>query len=253
VELSRDGTVTNIAVAAAVSIWRPAATAESAVSKPRAQPVRPLVRFVYLVPADQQPRNDFADAVRDAALDVKSWYAKQTQSGKTFSTTDEVVEIVRTPHVQDWYARHCSEPDQRQWFWNNSLGDAADLLDAHFNDPLRCWVLYIDAEHDPGQSVGGTSGIALLPRHDLLGLIGQSIFSGEEAISRWHGGLAHELGHALGLPHPPACESNPRHADCESLMMFGFRRYPKTNLLREDLERLGRSPFFEPRHDLGTP
>ena len=165
-------------------------------------------------------------------------------SRETFSTTDEVVEIVPTPHVQDWYPRHASAPDQGQWFWNNSLADAAQLLDAHFNDPLRCWVLYIDAEHDPGQAVGGTSGIALLPRHDLLGLIGQSIFAGEEAISRWYGGLAHELGHALGLPHPAPCETNPHHIDCESLMMYGFRRYPKTRLLREDLERLRRSPFF---------
>ena len=26
------------------------------------------------------------------------------------------------------------------------------------------------------------------------------------SLGRWIGGLAHELGHALGLLHPPGCE-----------------------------------------------
>ncbi len=165
---------------------------------------------------------------------------------KTFAVHDPVVEVVATSHRQRWYNIHVAGPDRSQWFWSNVVDDAFALTSGSFDDPWNRWVLYIDAENEPGQAVGGTSGVALLPRHDLLGLAGRNVFPGEDDVCRWVGGLGHELGHALGLPHPPGCEHIASAAACRSLMAHGFRQYPDTFLLPEDVARLDASPFFTP-------
>jgi len=197
------------------------------------------VRLIYLVPADSYPRKECINAMTEAIQHLQWWYSEQME-GKTFTLNDPVVEIVSTNHPAKWYAQNPAG-EYYLWFWNNVLADGFTLTDAKFNDPNFVWVFYIDAENDPEQYGGaGTNNIAVLPQHDLCGLIGES----DRPISRWIGGLGHELGHAFGLPHPPECEENPDCPECQSLMYFGFYNYPETFLLSEDQEILNQSPFF---------
>ena len=198
------------------------------------------VRVVYLVPSNTSVRQECKIAIANAFQHLQLWYLKQMGNGKTFTLNDPIVEVVRTNHDDKWYAKNPAG-EYHLWFWNNVLTDGFALTDAKFDDPNFVWVFYIDAENDREQYGGaGTNGVAVLPQHDLCGLMGES----NEPILRWIGGLGHELGHAFGLPHPPGCEENPCLPECQSLMYAGMYNYPNTFLLPEDKERLNRSRFF---------
>jgi hypothetical protein len=202
-----------------------------------------VVRVVYLVPADRIERQEFVAATRAAIRHVQRWYWERMGNQKTFRLYDPVVELCKLAHESAWYRANRLDADRTQWFWQNVLQDGFAAMKAGFQDPENRWVFYIDAENEKDQAVGGNAGVALLPQHDLLGLIGRNIFPDEDAVCRWVGGLAHELGHAFQLPHPPGYESG---ASDRSLMGHGFRAYPKTFLNREDIEKLDASPFFGP-------
>lgn len=185
-------------------------------------------------------------ATANAIVHVQRWYRDRMGNGKTFRLNQPVVETLRLPHAESWYRQNEAGSDRKQWFWRNVLDDAFAVTGGRFHDPVNRWVLYIDSENEPDQAVGGNAGVALLPRHDLLGLIGQSVFAGELDVCRWVGGLGHELGHAFELPHPPGCEKFSLDRSCASLMARGFRSYPETFLNPEDIDQLDASPFFMP-------
>ena len=61
---------------------------------------------------------------------------------------------------------------------------------------------------------------------------------------QWIGGLGHELGHALGLPHPPGCDAGLPTCDQEALMGSANYVYPETYLRADNKEALIRSQFI---------
>lgn len=204
----------------------------------------PRVRVVYLVPCDRSPQHDFETATRNAIQHVQRWYRDHMGNGKTFRLHQPIVETVRIPHAESWYREYAVDPDRKQWFWRNVLDDAFGVTLGRFHDPMNRWVFYIDSENEHDQAVGGNAGIALLPRHDLMGLIGRSIFPAEPNVCRWVGGLGHELGHAFELPHPAGFQRFAFDRSGGSLMAYGFQHYPETFLNPDDIEQLDRSDFF---------
>jgi len=204
------------------------------------------VRIVYLVPSDREPRKDYTRAIRNACGHIQRWYWEQLGRQRTFRLHTLFPEIVRMRHPERWYATNPRPGKQTEWYWENLLGEAFELTGAHFNDPRHRWIFYVDAEHDPGQSVGAADGVAVLPEHDLVGLIGNVMPGHLKGAPRWVGGLGHELGHALGLPHPPACEKDRNLPECKCLMYLGYVHYPATWLLPEEKAHLMDSPFILP-------
>lgn len=193
-----------------------------------------------MVPAGEEPDPRFERAVAAALVEVRDWLAVRL-GGPTIELDDRGVEQRRTSHSAAWYREHDGHGSPRsQWFWENAIAAAGAL----FDDPRHRYVIYIQTEPAAGQSIGGTSGVCLLPLHDLLGLDGRSMWPEEMDIARWVGGLAHELGHALGLPHPDPCDSDAGHPDCRSLMYSGFRDWPDTYLLEFEKQQLLASPFI---------
>ena len=63
--------------------------------------------------------------------------------------------------------------------------------------------------------------------------------------SGWVRGLAHELGHAFGLPNPPGCDEGLESCDARAMMHLGYASdYPDTYLTDADVELLMVSPFI---------
>ncbi|MFT7561506.1 MAG: hypothetical protein ACI93R_003433 [Flavobacteriales bacterium] len=209
-----------------------------------AQTNSPKVNFFYLIPSDRDYNQAYEDGIEKAALGIQSFYSQQL-GGSVFSTSDAIVEVIYSINDTSWHA------DQ---MWTRAI----DTVDAKFNDPDNIYVIYVDAQASciPNNIIGGTSGIAVMGVNDLHGLAGEPIeasCSGGLDIpkeSRWIGGLGHELGHALGLPHPPGCEDNDSSTSCDSdsIMYLGYIDYPDTHLGASELSILNTSGFFTPTY-----
>jgi hypothetical protein len=212
-----------------------------------------VVRVIYVVPADAPVRDYYADRLRKAAEHLQIWYRNEVGDATTFTLHKPVVEVVQSSQVTSWYSTNPAGDNPDLWFFFNVVADAFALTGGGFFDPDNIWVFYVDSDPACGQQVGATSGVAVLPANDLRGLAGEpnippcpGQLPDTAGVCRWVGGLGHELGHAFGLPHPPACEDSDPATICPSdaLLWLGYITYPNTYLLVGDKMTLRANPFF---------
>jgi hypothetical protein len=206
----------------------------------RAAEPEKTVRVIYLVSKDREERADFKTALEKAIVNVSDWYASQLD-GVTFKLHQPIVEVGKSDQRADWFYSHEDGRNKDDSGYNNALAEAKRLFGARHYDTNYIWVIYSDGPGDKGR---GTSSVCIMPEDDLLGLIGQH--PKQKKIDRWIGGLAHELGHAFGLPHPKDTKM-----DYDAIMWAGFyEKYPKGAYFTEsDKEKLLRHPFFSLRND----
>jgi hypothetical protein len=211
------------------------------------------VRVIYLVPSDKSVRADYQGAIANAISDLQGFYQNQ-MGGYTFALHAPSVEVYQTTHATAFYTTGFNS--RPGGFYESVLADGFALTGGGFDDPNNRWIFYVDVDIACGQYTGGTNGIAVLPANDLRGLTSQptvptcpSDHPSSLSINRWIGGLGHELGHALGLPHPPGCDNGNcaggPHA-YNSLMYVGYASYPNTHLLDENKSILLAGGFFGP-------
>lgn len=203
------------------------------------------VRVIYAVPADREFRSDYPAAIQHAIVDLQSWYRQQL-GGLTFSLYDVTPEQCRLSEIASYY-------DQDPW--PKVVEDLQHCAPVQGGTTSFVWVVYPDLDPvcDARNSLGrGGPGLTILHHNSLEGLIGNRMFHDTPCgrgpfvspLGRYTGGLGHELGHALGLSHPPGCDEGLPSCDSDSLMNQGFRRYPDTYLRPEDKQALWRSPFI---------
>lgn len=203
--------------------------------------------MVYLVPQDRTPRGEYIAAIKAAILNFQEWLRGQMGNGKTFRLTPDIVEVHQTAHPASYYPGNGTEPFG---FFNRTEADGFALTGGQINDPANIWIFYIDAQNACGQIGGaGGNGRAVMGEDDLKGLAFATPYDrcGEFfnfPVGRWIGGLGHELGHALGLPHPPGCDQGQPSCVRTTLMWQGYSSYPNTFLLPADKTALDASPFL---------
>ena len=205
-------------------------------------PALPQVHFVYMYPTDRPFRPDYYAAVQNVMYELRAWYEEQ-MGGATFSLATARPEVCVMAHPAAYYP----------WYARDKVNE----------DALRCgpigsgqtralWVLYADVEdacNDPGRLGVGTLGTAWLGTGDLQGLTGSAVIDscGQQwvmPVGRYIGGAGHELGHGVGLPHPPGCDQGMPTCDHGALMWSGYSSYPNTYLRADEKAALAVSPMF---------
>ena len=201
------------------------------------------VRVIYAAPSDREFRSDYRDRIQHAIVDLQSWYRRQL-GGLTFSLYD-------------------ATPEQCQLSGNHDDYDSGDVWAKILEGVQHCaavghgsaefvWVLYVAVKEECGEEheLGrGGSGVTMLQAAEGDFDLGPYYYCDEGPYERTSGGviggLGHELGHALGLLHPPGCDEGLPTCDYDALMHDGYTRYPHTYLRPDDKQVLWRSPFIE--------
>jgi hypothetical protein len=194
----------------------------------------PRVHLIYLLPSDQTADAKVASGMERAIRHLQIFYGAQMGGGQSFSIHAPVVEQLHSAQSSSWFA---------QDVWGRGTSETFALTGGGFFDQQNIWIIYIDVVPGPGQATGGTSSVALLSHNDVLGISGEDTQG--QGLCRWVGGLGHELGHALGLPHPPGCDAGAPTCDSQVLMYLGYLAYPMTTLNADEVLQLRASPFFE--------
>ena len=204
-----------------------------------------VVRVLYVSPEDRPFRSEYSEGISKAIVDVQSWYRDQL-GGLTFYLYNTSPEWCQMSEDSDYYSRGNA--------WEKVMEGVQHCAPVAWESDF-VWVLYVDVDEacdEPHELGAGGGGITMVPRGDLEGLLSQ----GEEEyyycdegpyrapLSRWFGGLAHELAHAVGVPHPPGCDAGLPTCDSPALMWLGYLSYPDTYLRFDEKEILIRSPFI---------
>ncbi len=208
------------------------------------------VRVLYAVPSDRETRTDHSEGIARAATEIQSWFGEQL-GGLTFALHGDLPQHCKMSEPAAFYGRHS---------WQKIIDSVQHCAPVKEGDTTFVWAVYADVLHECGpkeegyNELGGLSrGLTILGRWDLDGLVGEDGDVGNpcwledspnQPIGRFMGGLAHELGHAFGLPHPPGCDEGLPTCDTWALMFAGYAIFPDADLRADDKERLIRSRFI---------
>ena len=201
------------------------------------------VRVIYAAPSDREFRADISEFIANVMVDLQSWYRRELD-GLTFSIYEATPEECRMSESADYYVRGNA--------WEKVTEGLQPCAPVQHDSPDFIWVVFpiLSEPCDEPQELGaGAAGLTIMPVNDgapVLGEIDDECGEGSYFITPGAaiGGPGHELGHTLGLPHPPGCDAGLPTCDYDALISSGYVSYPETYLRADDKEVLIRSPFI---------
>jgi hypothetical protein len=183
----------------------------------------------WLKPSDVAYDQKIVDGIGNVMKEAQRFY--QQELGKTFKLNSQIVEVVYGDHTEAWYETNPN--GDAYWQTINNMVDEI-LRKYPVTQPDSRWkiVAYISADGNGG----GGNGWVVLPRHDTDGAAGYRT----EPMSRWYGGMVHELGHGFGLPDSTYTDGTP--------MSASFYDYPNCHFTADQKNQLltlsGNSGFW---------
>ena len=126
------------------------------------------VRLIYAVPSDRSVRADYREAIQRAAVDLQSWM-RQQMGGLTFSLFQTQPEVCELGRPSDAYLTGT---------FSKVVDDLQSCQPIGYNSSEHVWAVYADVVHacdTPGRLGVGGSGLTILGRQDLEGLVGASV------------------------------------------------------------------------------
>ena len=202
------------------------------------------VRVLYAIPSDREFWPEASEGMANAIVDLQSWYRKEL-GGLTFSLYKATPEVCRMSEPSDYYGTGNA--------WDKVVEGVQHCAPVQHAHPDFVWAVYADVEEsceEPHELGAGGNGLTISPRWDVEGLANPGPYfycadgPHDGHPGRWIGGLGHELGHTLGLPHPPGCDASLPTCDHDALIQTGYAVYPNTYLRADNKEVLIRSPFI---------
>lgn len=189
-----------------------------------------LVRVIYMVPSDRTPDPRAIASLTSATLSLQLWLRDQMPNRTSFRLHSPLVNVVQTEHPEAYYnVDHTGATDLI--FWDNVRDDTFLHLDTDWDDPDNVWLVYADADEACGQRAGAVAHLAVFPKNDIRGLIGEERVPpcGDEPDTygrcRWVGGMGLLMFIAMGV-------ANPADADCDDacraslLTWWGYTSFP---------------------------
>ena len=188
---------------------------------------------------------------------IQSWWGDQL-GGLAFHMHDPTPQRCRLAQDADYYGR---------WSWDRVAEDLQACAAVRHADEDNDWIVFVDV--DPACAPDGTVGNyedgynQLYRGGDGLAIMNYSsqepgfedMLMGRDWTwtycdeGPWDGtvagtvsGMAHEIGHTFGLPHPPGCDDGLPTCDFDAMMHSGA--IPNAYLRPDEKEMLIRSPFM---------
>ncbi len=186
--------------------------AETPASAPAAPAPVHAVNVVYFLGSDTQPIAGFERRLSDLLLHLQQFYGREMErNGYGFRTFGLTMKDPRTVDIIVYKAKEPAANYPYQGGWPKAVRELDAYFDAHPGLKKSSHTLVItptlhDATYNDKNPGGvpfygvGKSCFALdYPDFDIKHL-GRKTPEGR-LLTKWYGGLAHELGHGINLPH----------------------------------------------------
>jgi hypothetical protein len=230
---------------------------------------RRVMRVVYWTPADREPQPQYRERLTRVMQHIQAFYLREMAAwgfpGRTIQLDLADDGLLKLP-VATLKSAECSEQDSSdgqairrdclRTLQEQGVDGAKETVVIFCNladwDPEKRTMSHHSPYYAGGTSAGGTAWQVDSPLldSDLLGVKDQRLQDGQYgfiSLGRYNsifvGGVCHELGHALGLPH---CRESAaaREARGTALMGSGNRTYG------DELRSEGRGSFLTLPHAL---
>jgi hypothetical protein len=181
------------------------------------------VRIFWLRPTDVPYDQAYPDGIAAVVLEAQQYYLQEL--GVTFRVNTPVVEVVDGDHDANWYTTTPGGDPNDDYWWTleNSQAEIAEKFDLDHPDSRYKVIVEVSAEGNGG----GGSGWVGLPKHDADGAAGYR----QEPMSRWYGGMIHEMGHMFGLPDSSSTDGTPMSASFYDYPNCHFSDSQKNSML----------------------
>lgn len=194
-------------------------------------PTANSLRVIYLIPKGEEFNRERYNAIKNTIIYTRNWY-REVLNGYTFRINrEDTIEIVEGLYKNEWYTNQQPDgyPEWPDWYClENAKREIQSRLGMKDWDPTFKWAIYIEAEGRGGAS----SGMTLLSRHDINGLMmDPPDWARDASVLRWYGGFAHEFSHTWDLPD--------LNIGSKSIMdNYGFFHYPDATFIEAERTQL---------------